>query len=232
MSCAAIDDVMAWSVLAIASSFSKDDSARDGGFTCMLALFFVLAMFFLVRPALHFLHRRFLKRGDEMNSFFLGVVFLMMLVGAFTAEVIGIHAFFGAFIGQTIEAAVCSCVLLVCMWALTCCSACFSLPVAGVIMPKQGILVHELLPKMELLTREFLLPLYFASSGIKTNLGSLNSGLLWGYTIAIIGLASAAKFLPSLLVGKLCTGRDWRFCTTLGLSAKPMHGRSRWIASE
>jgi Kef-type K+ transport system membrane component KefB len=138
MSCAAIDDIMAWCVLAIASSFSKNSSATDGGYTCMLAILFVLAMFYILRPALHFVHRWFLARNDELNQFFLCIVFLMLLIGAFTAEVIGIHAFFGAFI-------------------------------AGVIMPKDGHLIHFLFPKLELISKEFLLPLYFASSGIKTN---------------------------------------------------------------
>src|SRR4051794_13172797 len=38
-----------------------------------------------------------------------------------------------------------------------------------------------------------------------------------GYTLAVVVLASAAKFLPSMLMGKLCTKRDWRFCITLGV---------------
>jgi Kef-type K+ transport system membrane component KefB len=98
MSCAAIDDVMAWCVLAIASSFSKDSSAVDGGYTCMLAVLYVLAMFFLVRPLLGRVHSYFLQRADELNQFFLCGVFLVLLASSFAAEVIGIHAFFGAYV--------------------------------------------------------------------------------------------------------------------------------------
>ena len=100
---------------------------------------------------------------------------------------IGIHAFFGSF-------------------------------VAGVIVPKGNKykLTESLCPRMELLTKDFLLPLYFASSGIKTNIGSLSSGTDWGYVFAIILIAVAAKFIPGCLVTKLVTGRDWRYCVTFG----------------
>jgi hypothetical protein len=50
---------------------------------------------------------------------------------------------------------------------------------------------------------------------VQTNVGSLDSGLLWAYTVALFVVATAAKFLPSMLMGKLCTGRDWRFCVTV-----------------
>lgn len=64
---------------------------------------------------------------------------------------------------------------------------------------------------------EVLLPLYFANSGIKTNIGTLDSGRYWGITLAIIAIACVAKFLPACLCSKLVTGRGWRFCVSMGV---------------
>jgi Kef-type K+ transport system membrane component KefB len=68
-----------------------------------------------------------------------------------------------------------------------------------------------------LFAAEFLLPLFFANSGIRTDIGTLDSGRYWAITIAITAIACFAKFTPSCLVGKLVTKREWRFCVTLGL---------------
>lgn len=59
--------------------------------------------------------------------------------------------------------------------------------------------------------------MFFANSGIRTDIGTLDSARYWGITLAIIGIACFAKFTPTCLVGKLVTKRDWRFCVTLGL---------------
>lgn len=59
--------------------------------------------------------------------------------------------------------------------------------------------------------------MFFANSGIRTDIGTLGSGRYWAITLAIIGIACFAKFTPTCLVGKLVTKCDWRFCVTLGL---------------
>jgi Kef-type K+ transport system membrane component KefB len=64
---------------------------------------------------------------------------------------------------------------------------------------------------------EVLLPLFFANSGIRTDIGSLSTARHWGITLAIICIACFAKFTPTCLMSKLVTKRDWRFCTAMGL---------------
>jgi len=66
------------------------------------------------------------------------------------------------------------------------------------------------------MTKELLLPLYFASSGIKTNIGSLTEGRDWGYVVAIICIAVAVKFIPGFLVSHFFVKREWRFSVTFG----------------
>lgn len=57
LSCAAIDDVLAWCVLALASSFAKSGSALLGLYTTLLAAAYVLVMIGILRPLLALLHR-------------------------------------------------------------------------------------------------------------------------------------------------------------------------------
>lgn len=55
-------------------------------------------------------------------------------------------------------------------------------------------------------------------SGIKTNIGTINTWRYWGVVLALIGLATVAKFVPACLTSKLLLReRSWRFCSALGL---------------
>lgn len=45
---------------------------------------------------------------------------------------------------------------------------------------------------------------YFTLSGLKTNLGLLNNGITWGYTILLCVVSFSAKFLPCSIAAKFC----------------------------
>jgi Kef-type K+ transport system membrane component KefB len=89
--------------------------------------------------------------------------------------------------------------------------------IAGIICPKSGRFNHELLPKLELVTVELLLPLFFAASGMRTSLGSLNDKFYGGITVLIFVIATLAKFLPGCFVTKIVTRRSWRFSVSVGI---------------
>ena len=89
--------------------------------------------------------------------------------------------------------------------------------VMGLIVPKSNGFADKLIPQMELVVVEVLLPLFFASSGIRTNIGTLNSWRLWGITLAIIVIACIAKFTPGCLLTKVVAKRSWRFSVAMGL---------------
>lgn len=98
MSCAAIDDILAWCTLALASSFSKSGNPVNGLYTCLAALVYVLIMTLIIRPALGYCHA-WLERCNAVNNrYYLCFIFLLLIASAFTTEVIGIHAFFGSFV--------------------------------------------------------------------------------------------------------------------------------------
>ncbi|CAF1461205.1 unnamed protein product [Adineta steineri] len=98
ISLAAVEDIAVWVVLAIASAFSSGGSALQGLYTLLLTLGFLLIMFLIVRPILKWIHKYYLKRGDDTNVYLVVICFLLLVVCAFTTEVMTVHAFFGAFI--------------------------------------------------------------------------------------------------------------------------------------
>ncbi|KAF8272079.1 cation/H+ exchanger [Lactarius quietus] len=73
---------------------------------------------------------------------------------------------------------------------------------AGLIIPKDNGFAISVVEKMEDFIGLLLLPQYFALSGLRTNLGLLNTGLTWAYTILICVVAFLAKFVPCSLTAK------------------------------
>jgi Kef-type K+ transport system membrane component KefB len=96
LTCAAVDDVTAWCLLALVVSVVN--SRVGGGFlTIGFTIAYLVAMFSLARPVVGRIVRRHEERGGELDKTVLSVVFVVMLVSALTTEIIGIHAVFGAF---------------------------------------------------------------------------------------------------------------------------------------
>lgn len=72
----------------------------------------------------------------------------------------------------------------------------------GLMIPHEGGYAIALTEKMEDLVLVIFLPIYFALSGLKTNLGDLNSGKAWAYTVAIIVIAFFSKFIGCAAAAK------------------------------
>lgn len=96
ITCAAIDDVSAWILLAILTAMvHSSQSWTHLSATLLWLLVFVLVMLFPVRRAATFLEP-FYEKQDAGIGFF-SVLILMMLLASWTTERLGIHALFGAF---------------------------------------------------------------------------------------------------------------------------------------
>ncbi|KAF5660158.1 potassium:hydrogen antiporter [Fusarium heterosporum] len=85
----------------------------------------------------------------------------------------------------------------------------------GLICPHDGGFAIKLTEKIEDLVGSILLPLYFALSGLNTNLGLLDDGTTWGYVIAIIACAFFGKIIAGTLAARL-TKCLWRESFTIG----------------
>ncbi|EPY53452.1 potassium ion/proton antiporter [Schizosaccharomyces cryophilus OY26] len=85
----------------------------------------------------------------------------------------------------------------------------------GTIIPHDNDLTIKITEKIEDLVVCLLLPLYFASSGLKTNMATLNDGKAWAYTIAVILIAISSKILSSALTAR-CLKMAWSESWAIG----------------
>lgn len=155
-----MDDAMAWCLLAVVlASFAGDSmialKAIGGG---VLYAVFTLTV---IKRALRPLGERVERRGSIANLELVLVLMLVML-GAWYTDLIGIYAVFGAFI-------------------------------MGLAMPR-GKLARELDSKIEPLTTNFLLPLFFIYSGLNTKITLVNTPFLWAMAGLVLLIACAGKF--------------------------------------
>ncbi|KAI1944114.1 hypothetical protein LOZ66_000704 [Ophidiomyces ophidiicola] len=86
----------------------------------------------------------------------------------------------------------------------------------GIICPHDGGFGIKLTEKIEDVVGALFLPLYFALSGLNTNVGLLDSGLVWGYVVAVVVIAFTAKVAGGLLASRL-NGLLWRESATIGV---------------
>ncbi|PQE09697.1 K(+) H(+) antiporter 1 protein [Rutstroemia sp. NJR-2017a BBW] len=86
----------------------------------------------------------------------------------------------------------------------------------GLICPHEGGFAIKITEKIEDLVAVFFLPLYFALSGLSTNLGLLNDGLTWAYVIGVIAVAFAGKIIGGTLAARACK-LVWRESLTIGV---------------
>lgn len=85
----------------------------------------------------------------------------------------------------------------------------------GLICPHEGGFAIKVTEKVEDLISTLFLPLYFALSGLGTNLGLLDSGIVWAYVVAVVAIAFLAKFWGASLAAR-ANGLVWRECFTIG----------------
>jgi len=85
----------------------------------------------------------------------------------------------------------------------------------GAIMPKEQRFVRYVLDRFETITVTLLLPLFFAFTGLRTNIALLKGPGMWTYCILIILVATTGKFGGSTLASYL-TGMRLREAAGLG----------------
>jgi Kef-type K+ transport system membrane component KefB len=85
----------------------------------------------------------------------------------------------------------------------------------GLICP-HGRFAIKMTEKIEDLVSVLFLPLYFALSGLSTDLGLLNDGITWAYVIGVIAVAFAGKIIGGTLAARSCK-MVWRESLTIGV---------------
>ena len=182
ITCAAIDDITAWCLLAAVIAIAKAGTFTSSLYVILMAVVYVLIMFKVVRPILKNIADNHHLKG--MSKTVMGGFILVLFLSAYTTEAIGIHALFGAFL-------------------------------AGVIMPSNIRLRNLLTERMEYVTLIILLPLFFVFTGLRTEIGLLNSGHLWLVCLVVIAVAVIGKFLGSALAARF-VGQNWKDSLVIG----------------
>jgi Kef-type K+ transport system membrane component KefB len=194
ITCAAMDDVMGWCILAFVLAIAQlrgfgseshhGSAVRSAMITVGFSLAYVLIMVFVVRKFLGRLQAIFDSRG-YLSQGILAIIFLLLIGSAEATDTIGIHQIFGAFM-------------------------------FGAVMPKDGPFIKHLTEKVEDFTVLFLLPLFFAYTGLRTELGLLGSVHLWLLCGLIILTAVVGKF-GGVTIAARFYGMGWRQSGLLGV---------------
>ncbi|MFZ4522720.1 MAG: cation:proton antiporter [Bacteroidales bacterium] len=94
--------------------------------------------------------------------------------------------------------------------------ALFGAFIAGVVMPNNIRFKEIMTDKIEDVSTILLLPIFFAFTGLRTQIGLLNEGHLWVYCVLIISVAIMGKLIGSAATARFI-GRSWLDSLSLGV---------------
>ncbi len=172
LTCAAVDDVTAWCLLALAIAVTRTNSMAGAIPIIIYSLLYIVGMLTVGRWLLKALSTYYDRTG-KLSQLMLAGIYMAVVLSALITEAIGIHLIFGAFL-------------------------------LGAAMPKNPGLVREIAQKTEDFVLIFLLPVFFAYSGLKTQVGLLNSLDLWLLCAAILGVAIVGKYVGTYYAARSC----------------------------
>jgi Kef-type K+ transport system membrane component KefB len=183
ITCAAVDDATAWSLLAVVVAATGATGARSAVVTVLLAVGFVAVMIKVIGPVV----RRALAAAAERSEpgkTVVAAILVFAVASALATELIGIHALFGAFL-------------------------------AGVVMPRAPRFRTYLAERLGGFSSVFLLPLFFAFTGLRTQIGLLDDAKSWILCAAIILVATVGKLGGGMLAARW-TRMSWLDAFSLG----------------
>ncbi|XP_060192956.1 cation/H(+) antiporter 18-like [Lycium barbarum] len=172
MSAAAVNDVAAWILLALAIALSGSGSPIVSLWVLLCGTGFVL-LCILIAPIIFNWMARQCSEGEPVNELYVCATLAIVLAAGFVTDAIGIHALFGAF-------------------------------VVGVLVPKEGPFAGALVEKVEDLVSGLFLPLYFVSSGLKTNVATIQGAQSWGLLVLVIFTSCFGKIAGTVVVSLGC----------------------------
>ncbi|KAJ0049006.1 hypothetical protein Pint_15054 [Pistacia integerrima] len=169
MSAAAVNDVAAWILLALAIALSGSSHSTLVPFWVLLSgCTFVVCSIIIVPRIFNWMARQ-CHEGEPVKETYICAALAAVLAAGFLTDAIGIHAMFGAF-------------------------------VIGVLIPKEGPFAGVLVEKVEDLVSSIFLPLYFVSSGLKTNIATIEGLQSWGLLVLVILTACFGKIVGTIVV--------------------------------
>lgn len=171
LACAAVDDVLAWSLLATVVAVTVGGDFTGVAKILLETVAFGLGMFLIVRPLLAKLVTWYTRAG-RLTPDMLALVLAGVLLSSWLTEEIGIHFIFGAFVFGAV------------------------MPRNGA-----ADLTHDILESIERVSVLLLLPVFFVVTGLGVDVGGLGSDGLWQLALVLLvaisgkfaGAAGAAR---------------------------------------
>jgi Kef-type K+ transport system membrane component KefB len=196
LACAALNDVVAWALLAVVLAVQKSQtSSTDGSASeieykpvlieLVLIVVVIVVQFIVVQPLMRITVFNHYKRTGSLSPNRLAWVMIGMFLSAWIVHHIGFHSMLGSF-------------------------------TFGLVFPRgHGTpFLYTILSKVEPFATLVLLPLFFMVTGLSIDLSQLNkSGLELLYILLV---ASGGKFLGSGVIAKLA-GCNWRHSIAIGV---------------
>lgn len=186
LACAAVDDVLGWSVLALAlASLGSQGQLTDVPLILLATVAFALFMAFVARPLVLDRMVALYHRGAALTPGLLAAILGAIGICAWATQEIGVHFVFGAF-------------------------------VLGLVFPRDhsAELRARLNDQLEPLVTLLLLPVFFVLPGLGINLRDLGWEQ-FGELALILVVACGGKFLGATGMAKL-QGFDWRRAAAIG----------------
>ncbi|MFN6561663.1 MAG: cation:proton antiporter [Nostoc sp. ChiSLP01] len=183
LTCAAVDDVTAWCLLAVAIAVARTGDFGGAIPTIIESIVYIGFMLTVGRWFLQGLAKHY-QRAGRLSQLLLAGIYMAVVASALITELIGIHLIFGAFL-------------------------------LGAAMPKNEDLVRELAVKTEDFVLIFLLPIFFAYSGLRTQIGLLNRPELWLLCALVLAVAIAGKYFGTYIAARV-SGINKREASALG----------------
>lgn len=172
MSAAAVNDVAAWILLALAIALTGSNTSPFVAVWVLLSgAAFVCFAIFGIRPLLSLMAKRSIE-GEPVKEMHICITLALVLLCSFMTDAVGIHALFGAF-------------------------------VVGIVVPKDGPFAGTLIDKVEDLVSVLFLPLYFVSSGLKTDVATIKGVVSWAMLALVVFTACFGKIMGTLAVSMI-----------------------------
>lgn len=168
-----INDLTGWILLALVVTLANADNGVTVVYILLLTFGWFLFLVYPVRIVMRFL----LGLTGELKTGYptqISMIFILVLVF--------ISSFFTDIIGV---------------------HPIFGAFMIGIIIPRDNGYVVKITEKLEDLVHIVLIPIYFALAGLNVDLGLLNKGADWGYTIGIIALAMVGKVVGGIIGAKI-----------------------------
>jgi Kef-type K+ transport system membrane component KefB len=198
LTCASIDDLLAWCLLAFVVSIVHSQGALPIIGTIGLTILFIAVMLFGVRPLLSYVAQRIQSESADTISriptdgdkSFASVgahviaPIIILLLAAYTTNSIGIHPVFGAFL-------------------------------AGVVLPRNVAFTANV-RHLDHVNNVLFLPLFFVFSGLQTQIGLIHGWVLWLICLLVLVVACLGKILGGTLSARV-VGQSWQEALLVGI---------------